>query len=214
MGTMRIVLADDHKIMRAGLRALIEQLGMEVVGEAGDGYEMLSLVSSEAPDIVVADVGMPGLNGLEATRRLSADGSRARVVALSAHTDRRYVTGMFEAGAFAYLPKSAAFDELGAAIAAAARGQRYLSPQIAGVFMAGQLWGNDAGRAARLSAREREVLHLLANGLSSKEIATQLAVALTTVETHRRNISTKLGIHSVAALTKYAIREGLTSVGE
>ncbi|MEI8258430.1 MAG: response regulator transcription factor [Deltaproteobacteria bacterium] len=211
----RILLVDDHKIVRDGLRSLIErQPGMQVVGEASTGYEMLELASRLSPDVVVVDVSMPELNGVEATRRLSASGCAARVVALSVHTDRRYVTKMFEAGAVGYLPKSAAFDELALAIAAVTRGQVYLSPSITGVVLASYLWGADAAPTASLTAREREVLQLLAEGLSSKEIASRLTVAVTTVETHRRHIGERLGIHNIAGLTKYAIREGLTTLGE
>ncbi len=211
----RILLADDHRIVRDGLRSLLtQQPGLEVVAEASNGYELLDLVPKHLPDVIVVDVSMPELNGVEATRRLSAAGGATKIVALSVHTDRRYVTRMFEAGASAYLPKSAAFDELTLAINAVIRGQFYLSPSITGVILAGHLWGGDVAPTACLTSREREVLQLLAEGMSSKEIAARLTVAVTTVETHRRHIGERLGIHNIAELTKYAIREGLTSLGD
>lgn len=213
--TLRLLLADDHKMMRDGLRALIaQQPGMEIVGEASTGIEMLALAEKTAPDIVVMDVTMPELNGIEATRRLLATNSHTKVVALSVHTDRRYVTAMFEAGASAYLPKNAAFEELWLAISAVMRGQLYLSPSVTGVVVESFLRNKDAATATALTAREREVLQLLAEGNSSKEIAAKLNVSVTTVETQRRQIGARLGLHSVAELTKYAIREGLTSLDD
>lgn len=211
---MRIVLADDHKMMRDGLRALLErQPGMQVVGEASTGYEAVELARTLVPDAVVMDLTMPELNGIEATRRLLAVASTVRVVALSVHTDRRYVTAMFEAGASAYLPKGVAFDELVQAVHAVSLGHRYLSPSVTGVIVDGYLRGDlPHAASSALSTREREVLQLIAEGNSSKEIASRLGLAVATVETHRRQITLKLGLHSVAELTKYAIREGLTSL--
>ncbi len=203
--------------MRDGLRALLEhQPGMEIVGEASTGYEVLELAQTLLPDVVVMDVSMPELNGAEATRRLLAKSSSVKVVALSVHTDRQYVMAMFDAGAVAYLPKNAAFDELALAIGAVMQGQRYLSPAVTAVVIDGYLRGAGAAPTplSTLSAREREVLQLLAEGHSSKDIAAKLNVAVATVETHRRQIATKLDIHSVAELTKYAIREGLTSLDD
>ncbi len=212
---MRLLLADDHKMMRDGLRALIvRQPSMEIVGEASTGIEMLDMAAKLLPDLVVMDVTMPEMNGIEATRRLLATNAKAMVVALSVHTDHRYVTAMFDAGAVAYLPKNVAFEELELAIAAVTRGQLYLSPAVTSVVVESYLRRQGSAPATGLTAREREVLQLLAEGASSKEIAAKLGVSVTTVETHRRQIATRLGIHSVAELTKYAIREGLTSIDD
>jgi DNA-binding NarL/FixJ family response regulator len=213
---MKILLADDHKMMRDGLRALLErQPDMEIVAEASTGKEVLERARELHPDIVVMDVTMPELNGIEATRRLVAEQRGIKVVALSVHTDRRYMMAMFEAGAVAYVPKNVAFDELAQAIHAVMLGQRYLSPAITGAVIEGYLRkGEPATLGARLTPREREVLQLLAEGNSSKDIAAKLDLSVATVETHRRQISTKLDLHSVAELTKFAIREGLTSVDD
>jgi DNA-binding NarL/FixJ family response regulator len=214
---IRILLADDHKMMRDGLRALLErQPAMEIVGEASTGYEVLTQAEKLQPDVVVMDVTMPELNGVEATRRLVAARPTLKVVALSVHTDRRYMMAMFEAGAVAYVPKNVAFEELAQAINAVIQGQRYLSPAVTGAVIEGYLrkQAPAAAPGTSLSPREREVLQLLAEGNSSKDIASRLNLSVATVETHRRQIAAKLDIHSVAELTKYAIREGLTSLDD
>ncbi len=213
---MRILLADDHKMLRDGLRALLERKpGMEIVGEASTGHQAVELSQQLRPDVVVMDVTMPELNGVEATRRLVAAHPDIKVVALSVHTDRRYMMAMFEAGAVAYVPKSVAFEELALAIDAVMQGQRYLSPTITGAVLEGYLRKvSPAVPGGTLSPREREVLQLLAEGSSSKDIAARLGLSVATVETHRRQIASKLDIHSVAELTKFAIREGLTSLDD
>ena len=212
--SIRIVLADDHKMILAALRSLLEkEMDIAVVGEAGDGTALLELVERTAPDIAVVDVGMPGMNGVEATRRLLAARPVLKVLALSAYSDKRFVLEMLEAGAKGYLIKASASDELPRAIRAIARGQTYLCPEVAGSIVEAvrdktSLEGN---AAPKLGQREREVLALLAEGKSSSEIAARMHIAPSTVEVHRRNIMRKLDLHSVAELTKYAIREGLTS---
>ncbi len=213
---MRILLADDHKMLRDGLRALLERKpGMEIVGEASTGHQAVELSQQLRPDVVVMDVTMPELNGVEATRRLVAAHPDIKVVALSVHTDRRYMMAMFEAGAVAYVPKSVAFEELAQAIDAVMQGQRYLSPTVTGAVLEGYLRKvSPAVPGGTLSPREREVLQLLAEGSSSKDIAARLGLSVATVETHRRQIASKLDIHSVAELTKFAIREGLTSLDD
>lgn len=213
--TMKILLADDHRMMREGLRALLEKDGLEVVGEAADGREALELTRTLRPDVVVMDISMPGLNGVDATRRILAEVPACKVVALSMNTDRRYVRAMFEAGAAGYLVKNAASRELVLAILAVWQGQKYVDTSIVGDVIDGWVGQPTApSRSERaLSPREREVLQLLAEGRSSKEIAVQLEIALPTVETHRRQIMAKTGLRTIAALTKYAIREGLTSAG-
>jgi DNA-binding NarL/FixJ family response regulator len=193
-------------MMRDGLRAVLEKDGIEVVGEAATGREALAQATARAPDVVVMDIAMPELNGIEATRRIVAELPGTRVVALSMSADRRYVDAMLEAGASGYLLKNSASDELLRALEVVMRGETYLSPSIAG----------DVPRAPRgtkqLTPRERQVLQLLAEGKSSKEIAAALEIALPTVETHRRQLTAKLNLRTIAELTKYAIREGLTTI--
>ena len=212
--SIRIVLADDHKMILAALRSLLEkEIDIAVVGEAGDGTALLELVERTAPDVAVVDVGMPGLNGIEATRRLLAARPLLKVIALSAYSDKRFVLEMLEAGAKGYLIKASAGDELPRAIRAIAQGQTYLCPEIAGTIVeaARGKSSREGSATAKLGRREREVLALLAEGNISSEIAARMHIAPSTVEVHRRNIMRKLDLHSVAELTKYAIREGLTS---
>lgn len=213
---MNIVLVDDHQLLRDGLRALLEREGdLRVVGEAADGREGVETCLRLRPDVVVMDIGMRGLNGIDATRQLAAQLPRARVVAVSMNADRRYVRAMFEAGAWAYLVKSSASDELIRAIRALDRGEKYVSPSVAGAVLDVLLLGARGPRPdplQALSPREREVLQLVAEGSTSKEIASRLGVALSTVESHRKQIMSKLELRSVAELTKFAVRVGLTSL--
>jgi DNA-binding NarL/FixJ family response regulator len=212
----RIVLADDHKILREGIRALLEsQPGLTVVGEADNGRTAVAMAKDLMPDVVVLDIGMPELNGVEAARRMIHENPRLRIIALSMHSDRRFVSEMLKAGASAYLLKDGAFEELVEAIEAVTAGNVYLSPGIAGVVVDDYV--SQIGDPVRtafgvLSSREREVLQLMSEGLATKQIAASLRVSVKTVETHRRQIMEKLDLHSVAELTKYAIREGLTTV--
>jgi two-component system NarL family response regulator len=212
----RILLVDDHTLMREGLRAILDANSeIEVTGESSDGREALEIAGRIQPDIVVMDVGMPELNGFEATRQMKSVAPAARVIALSTHSDKRYVLAMLEAGARGYVVKSAAGDELIRAIETVRRNQIYLSPTIAGVVVESYLGREYPGEgigAALLGSREREVLQLLAEGKSSPEIAAVMHISVSTVETHRRNIMRKLDIHSVAELTKFAVREGLTEL--
>lgn len=214
--TIRVLLVDDHAMMREGLRALFtDAADIEVVGEASDGRTALELLGKLAADVVVMDVGMPEMNGVEATRRIRSGHENVKVIALSTHTDKRYVQHMLEAGACGYVLKIAAYDELLRAVRAASRGQTYLSPEVAGNVVDRSTHGHrtgDASAFAVLGAREREVLQLVAEGKTSAETAKQMHISIKTVETHRRNIVQKLGLHGTAELTKYAIREGLTSL--
>ncbi len=214
--TVKILLVDDHQIMREGLRALLEkESDLEVVAEASNGREALDLVQRDPPNIVVMDIGMPKLNGIETARIVTSDHPDINVVALSTHADKRYVVSMLQAGAVAYVLKDAAAAELVQAIRTTLRGRKYLSPQIASTVIDSFLNGESPDTekpAAELGAREREVLQLLAEGMTSCEIASQLHISTSTVETHRRNIMKKLSLHSVAELTKYAIREGISSL--
>lgn len=209
------MLADDHKMLREALRALLDkEPDIEVAGEAGDGMAVLGLVAEAKPDVVVMDIAMPGLNGVDATRRLAVEHPEIKVIALSAYSDKRFVMEMLDAGAVGYVVKAAAGDELMRAIRAITRGQTYLCPEVGATLVetvrGSAARGDRAG--GRLGRREQEVLTFLAEGHSSPEIAALLHIAPSTVEVHRRNIMRKLDLHSVAELTKYAIREGLTSV--
>ena len=215
--TVRLLIADDHKLMREGLKALIEkESDMEVVAEAEDGHTTVSLAGKSNPHIIVMDVSMPDLNGIDATRKILGAHPHVKVVGLSGHADQHFVREMLTAGASAYILKHTASDELMRAIRIVMKGGKYLSPEVAGgvmdayVEMSRPLGKNVA--FVVLTEREREVLQRIAEGRSTKEIADDLGVSVKTVETHRRNIMEKLDLRSVAALTKDAIREGITSV--
>jgi two-component system NarL family response regulator len=213
--SIRIIVADDHELLREGLRAIVgREKDLEVVGEAGDGRTAVAMTKKLEPDIVIMDVGMPDLNGAEATRQLKSECPDVKVIALSRHSDRRYVLRMLEAGAWGYVLKSGAYHELREAVRAVSKGHKYLSPAITGIVIDERLHTPSEPAApsyTTLGAREREIVQLLAEGRSSPQIGQQLHISTRTVETHRRNIMKKLGVHSVAELTKFAIREGLTS---
>jgi DNA-binding NarL/FixJ family response regulator len=215
---IRILLVDDHKMFREGLRAILERdPGLKVVGETSDGRHAVDLATdANGPDIVIMDIGMPGLNGVDATRQILARKTGVKVVALSAHSDRRFVAAMLKAGASAYVLKESASEEILRAVSAVHKGRKFLSPEIAGSVIDGFVASHGGGEAARpkveLGPREREIVQLLAEGKTSKDIAGTLRISVKTVETHRRNIMSKLKVGSIAALTKFAIREGLTTV--
>ena len=212
--SIRILLVDDHQMFRDGLRSILaSKEGIEVVGEAGDGRVAVEIAAALTPDVVIMDIGMPGLNGMEAARRIKANDPGVKVVALSTYSDKRYVLSMLEAGASGYVLKAAAVDEVCRAVEAVAEGKRYLSPEITGVVVDAHLRAPaqpGAPSSSPLGSREREILQLLAEGHGSPEIARHLHIATSTVETHRRNIMRKLDAHSIAELTKFAVREGLT----
>lgn len=212
--SIRAVLADDHKIMLAGLCSLLEEEGIEVLGVAQTGREVLSVVAEHEPDIVIMDVGMPGLNGIEATRQLCKRAPGVKVIALSMHVDRRMVNGMLQAGASGYVVKSQAVEELLRAIRDVVSGKFYLSSDVASVVITDYIRQSSAGEndSPVLSPREREVLQLLAEGKKTGEIAGSLFISEKTVAAHRQHIMDKLGIDTLAGLTKYAIREGLTGL--
>jgi len=212
--SIRILLADDHSIMRDGIRALLGKYPeFLVVGEAQNGREAVQQALKLHPDVVIMDIAMPDLNGIEATRQLIAQNPRMKIIALSMHADKRFVTEMLTAGASGYLQKNCAFKNLEKAIRVAVSGQIYLSPEITGVVVASlKLLPSSAAPANPLSPKEREVLQLLAEGSATKEIADRLGVSAKTIDTHRQRIMDKLGLRSIAELTKFAIREGLTSV--
>ena len=217
--SIRILIADDHKIMLDGLKALIEaQPDMKIVGQATNGREAVKIAHKEKPDMVIIDVAMPDLNGLEAMRQILSENPLTKVIALSMHSDRRYVTGMLSSGASGYILKHCAFEELAHAIHTVLSNQVYLSPAIAGIVVkelsqprSARLRPSSASLYS-LTSREREVLQLIAEGHSARDIAQRLHLSVKTIETHRRQVMEKLGIRSVAELTKFAVREGLTSL--
>ena len=213
MEKVRIILADDHQIILDGLKMLIDDMdGIEIVGEAANGREAVRLVKEHEPDIIIIDVAMPELNGIEATRQISSECPKVKIIVLSMHSEKRFVSLMFKAGAKAYLSKENAFKELSSAIRAVMAGTSYLSPNIATALVEDyvEVVKTAAGRleASTLSPRELEVMQLLAEGRSTRETAETLYVSIKTVEAHRRNIMEKLGLKGVAELTRYAIREG------
>ncbi len=214
--SLRILLADDHEIVRSGLRALLEkQDDIQVVAEADNGRDAVRLARELKPTVVVMDVSMPDLNGVEATRQILKRRPEVKIVALSMHSDRRFVAEMLKAGARAYLLKDCAYDELVGAIRTVTGGRAYLSPAIVGIAVESLVHGTTSAESpvsTVLSARQREVLQLVAEGLASKQIAARLHVSTKTVETHRQQIMERLDLHSVADLTKFAVREGLTSL--
>ena len=213
---MRILIADDHGIVRQGLRALLEEEdGIEIVGEAENGSEVVELAAKLRPDVIIIDVSMPGVNGIEATRLIIEKMPSARIVALSTYSKRSFVAEMLKAGALGYVLKSYLFDELTRAIHAVAANKHYLSPQITDVLIEDyidQSSGVAGADSNKLTDRERRMLQLLAEGQSTKQIAFSLNISPKTADANRRQIMSKLGIFSIAELTKYAIREGLTSL--
>ncbi len=211
----RILLADDHKLVREGLRSILEnELHMSIVGQAESGRSIIHLAHTLKPDLVIMDISMPELNGIEATRQIVGDIPGVRVIALSMHSEKRYVSEMLSAGASGYLLKHSAVDELGLAIKTVLANKIYVSPDIAGIVVEDYLHhlASSGGAKPELTAREREILQLIAEGKSTKDIAATLHVSIPTVDTHKQHIMEKLDLHSIAELTKYAIRAGLTSL--
>jgi len=214
--SIKILLADDHRIMREGLRSLIEnEPDMEVVAEAGDGRTTVRLAEEVSPDVAVIDITMPELNGIEASSQIAARAPHIKVLALSMHSDEHFVTGMLRAGASGYLLKDCAAEELCRAIRSLVANETHLSPKIASIVIEDYRRGLSETRPARgkqLTSREREVLQLVTEGETSKKIASRLCVSVKTIDAHRQQIMDKLDIRSVAGLTKYAIRKGITSI--
>jgi DNA-binding NarL/FixJ family response regulator len=214
MKKINVILSDDHNIIREGLAAILQKHpDIKVIAQAGDGRTTVQLTRQLMPDVVVMDVTMPGLNGIEAARQITSECSSVKVIALSVHSSKQFVIEMLKAGASGYLLKDCVSDDLAYAIRSVAAGQNYLSPQIARVVIKNYI--NDleilkTSVFSILTQREREVLQLMAEGKSTKQIASMLNISTKTIETHRQHITNKLNINNVAELTKYAIREGLT----
>jgi len=210
---IRVLLAEDHHLVRAGLRALLDPVpDIEVVGEAGDGREALALLKTRRADVAILDISMPGMNGLEAAVRMADDAPSTKVVILTMHSNEEYVLRALRAGVAGFLLKDAGTAELEGAIRAVVRGETYLSPGVSKKVVEGYL-----GRSGNvhpldsLTPRQREVLQLIAEGYSTKQIAGLLGVGVKTIETHRTQLMDRLGIHEIAGLVRYAVRVGLVS---
>lgn len=217
--TIKIIIADDHTMMREGLRSLLEkQLDIKPIAEANNGRTTLKLVQELKPDVVIMDVSMPDLNGIEATRQIKKETPGVKVIALSMHSDKHFVTEMLKAGASGYLLKHCAFEELSHAIQVVVNNRSYLSPEITGIVLKDLFHNNDKGSKVDkkvnnpLTGREREILQLLAEGKTIKETASDLNLSIKTIETHKQHIMDKINLHTIAELTKYAIIEGLTTL--
>jgi len=217
MSAIRVLLADDHTLVRAGIRALLELIErVEVVAESEDGRDALELIGKHRPDVALLDIGMPGLSGLEVAKRAQKDSPRTRVVILSMHADASYVTQALRAGVAGYLVKGAAVAELPLAIKAVMRGETYLTPKISRSVVEKFLDDGEpmADPLSGLTSRQREILQLIAEGRTTKEIAGVLEVSVKTVETHRARLMERLDIHDVPGLVRFAIRAGLVSSTE
>jgi two-component system response regulator NreC len=214
--SIRILLADDHKIMREGLRSLLEkQPNMEVIAEAENGQRAVELTRELSPDVVIMDIAMPGLDGIAAARQIIAEDTNAKIVALTMHSDKRFVLGMLDTGASAYLLKDCASQELALAISVVVAGGNYLSPEIAKIVLEASRnhWKElDLPCSSVLSARELEVIELVAAGKNTREAASALRVSTKTIETHRRKAMKKLGLKNMAELTLWALREGIIAL--
>lgn len=211
MATIRVLLADDHDLVRAGFRSLLERLeGIEVVAEADDGREALDLIARHRPDVVLMDIKMPGLNGIEAMSRALRETPGTRVVMLSMYANEEYVVQSLRAGAIGYLLKDAATAELELAVRAAARDETYLSPAISRHMIQEYLQtvGDNEPPLGPLTPRQREVLQLIAEGRTMKEIAALLCISVKTAESHRAQLMERLGIYDIAGLVRYALRVG------
>ena len=214
MTPVRVVLADDHAVVRAGIRAMLESLdGIEIVGQATNGREAVTMVEQHHPDVLLCDISMPGMNGLETTTRVVKEFPNVRVIILSMHTSEEYVWQALKAGATGYLLKDSEPSELDVAITAVLNGTTYLTPsvskQVVETYM--QRLGNESNRADVLTPRQREILQLIAEGKALKQIAQQLTLSVKTVESHRTLLMDRLDIHDTAGLVRYAMRRGMIS---
>jgi len=217
VNTIQVLLVDDHKLVRAGIRSLLEKLSaIEVVAEAGDGLEALLQVAEHHPQVVLMDIAMPNLNGLEATRRMSTEFPEVPVIILSIYSDEEHVYQALRAGAAGYLLKGAAIEELELAIRAVAHGETYLSPPISRPVIMEYVRRTNAGQGLteRLSPRQSEILKLVAEGKSMKQIALGLGISVKTVEAHRTALMTRIDVHDIAGLVRFAVKHGLIDLDE
>ncbi|HSA84559.1 MAG TPA: response regulator transcription factor [Nitrospira sp.] len=212
MSHLRILLVEDHALVRAGMKALLQKIeGTEVVADMGDGLDAVNCVHATAPDIILMDIAMPGLNGLDATARIVKESPTARVILLSMHANEEYLRQALQVGASGYLLKGAELAELELALKTVAKGERYLTPAVAKYAIEAYREKSDgpAGPLARLSMRQREILQLIAEGQTTKDIAQRLNLSVKTIETHRSQLMERLDIHDVPGLVRFAIRVGL-----
>jgi DNA-binding NarL/FixJ family response regulator len=217
MKPVRVLLVDDHTLIRAGIHSLLQKIaGVEVVGEASDGREALDLAGTSRPDVVLMDIAMPGLNGLDATARLVKKFSSVNVIILSMHVNEEYILQALRAGATGYMLKGADTAELEIAIKAVARGETYLHPMVSKHVVADYIKrvGGEATSFELLTPRQREILQLIADGYSTKKIARTLRISVKTVETHRMQLMERLDIYDIAGLVRYAIRVGLVRLDQ
>ena len=217
MPLIRVMLVEDHTLVRMGIRALLDQItGLSVIAEAGDGRTALELLEIEQPDVVLMDITMPGLNGLETTAKMRETHPDIRIIILSMHRNEEYVWRALQAGATGYLLKDAGMSELELAIVSAMRGERYLSPAVSTHVVDTYITRVNGGAPARehLTPRQREILRLIAEGLTTKAIAQHLNLSAKTIETYRTQLMEQLGMHDIASLVRYAIRIGLVSVDD
>ena len=209
---IKIVLVDDHKLLRDGLRNIIEQKSnMHIIGEASDGREAIKIASKLIPDVIIMDVAMPGLNGIEAATQIVKNEPEIKIIGVSMHSGKQFIQGMFKAGAFGYLLKDGDADELIIAISTVIENKKYLSKDLNQEFLT-ELKKGENPKKTLLSAREKEVLQLIAEGKSSKEIGEILFLSPKTIDVHRNNIMRKLDLFTISELTKYAIQKGLTTL--
>jgi len=209
---IRVLIADDHKLIRTGLKQVIDGVAsMEVVGEANDGREAILLCEKLKPDVIVMDISMKGLNGIEATKQILQHDESIKVIGLSMHSDKQFILGMFKAGAYGYLLKDCESKEFIEAIKSVHANKKHLTHAVSGVILE-EFMSNNTSEDPLLSNREKEVLQLIAEGQSSKEIGEMLFLSSKTIDAHRKNIMDKLKLYTIPELTKYAIKEGLTSV--
>ncbi|MGC4096459.1 MAG: response regulator transcription factor [Nitrospira sp.] len=212
MSHLRVLIVEDHALVRAGMRALLQKIdGIEVVSDVGDGWEAIKSVQTEAPDLVLMDIAMPGLNGLDATSRIAKESPTTRVILLSMHANEEYFQQALQAGASGYLLKGAELAELELAIRTVSRGGTYLTPAVAKYAIEAYRGKSEgaSGPLAKLSMRQREILQLIAEGRTTKEIANYLNLSVKTIETHRAQLMERLGIHDVPGLVRFAMRVGM-----
>ena len=208
-----LLLVDDHKILRDGLKSIIDKVSnIKIIGQASDGREAIKFCQTNKPDVVVMDVAMPGLNGIEATKQITNDNPNIKVIALSMHSSKQFILGMFKAGAYGYLLKDTDSDELIDAINAVMLNKKYITQNISNVIIDSITDIQKDNKSDKLTARENEVLQLIAEGKSSKEIGIILFLSSKTVDVHRKNIMNKINLFTIPDLTKYAIKQGITNL--